>query len=75
MHAATLVTAGVILLIRCSSILSTSALMVVFIVGAATAILSGISAIMEYDLKQIVALSTASQMGVAFMFIGLCDVY
>lgn len=42
-------------------------------VGVITATISGISALVETDLKQIVALSTASQMGLAFMFVGMCD--
>lgn len=73
MHAATLVTAGVILLIKINQLLSQTALVIVFVVGACTAVCSGIAALVESDLKQIVALSTSSQMGVAFMFIGICD--
>jgi len=73
MHAATLVTAGVVLLIKLNGIFSDWVVVLIFIVGSFTAIFSGIGACTERDLKQIVALSTASQMGVAFIFIGLCD--
>lgn len=73
MHAATLVTAGVILLVRCGPIFSGSALCCIFLLGAVTALLSGISAVVENDLKQTVALSTSSQMGLAFMFVGAGD--
>lgn len=73
MHAATLVTAGVILLVRCGPVFSGWALCGVFVLGAVTALLSGIAATAENDLKQVVALSTSSQMGLAFMFVGAGD--
>lgn len=52
---------------------STQTFVVVFVIGAITAVFSGISALVESDLKQMVALSTASQMGLALMFVGMCD--
>jgi NADH:ubiquinone oxidoreductase subunit 5 (subunit L)/multisubunit Na+/H+ antiporter MnhA subunit len=49
MHAATLVTAGVILLIKLGSSFSGWALVVVFVVGSCTAIFSGLGACFECD--------------------------
>ncbi len=69
-HAATMVTAGVYLVVR-SHILfeqSATALTVVAIVGVVTAIYAGLSAIGQDDIKRMLAYSTISQLG--FMFFG-----
>jgi NADH-quinone oxidoreductase subunit L len=69
-HAATMVTAGVYLVVRTHPIFEASpvALTVVAVVGIATAIYAGLSAIGQDDIKRTLAYSTISQLG--FMFFG-----
>jgi NADH-quinone oxidoreductase subunit L len=69
-HAATMVTAGVYLVVRAHPIFETSgiALTVVAVVGIVTAIYAGLSAIGQDDIKRMLAYSTISQLG--FMFFG-----
>jgi NADH-quinone oxidoreductase subunit L len=69
-HAATMVTAGVYLVVRAHPIFETSgiALTVVAVVGIVTAIYAGLSAIGQDDIKRVLAYSTISQLG--FMFFG-----
>ena len=69
-HAATMVTAGVYLVVRSHQIFEASAvaLTVVAIVGIVTAIYAGFSAIGQDDIKRMLAYSTISQLG--FMFFG-----
>jgi NADH-quinone oxidoreductase subunit L len=69
-HAATMVTAGVYLVVRTHPIFEASgiALTVVAVVGIATAIYAGLSAIGQDDIKRMLAYSTISQLG--FMFFG-----
>jgi NADH-quinone oxidoreductase subunit L len=69
-HAATMVTAGVYLLSRLNLLysLSPAALQVVTVVGAATAVYAATMALVQNDIKRILAYSTISQLG--FMFIG-----
>jgi len=69
-HAATLVTAGVYLLLRCTFLveLSPSTLALVCIIGGLTTILAGTAGLVQHDLKAIIAFSTASQLG--FIFLG-----
>lgn len=61
-HAATLVTAGVFLIIRCSIIFENSpnALIVVTIMGALTAFLASSVGLVQNDLKRVIAYSTCS---------------
>jgi NADH-quinone oxidoreductase subunit L len=70
-HAATMVTAGVYLICRMSFVfvLSPFTMMVVAIVGAATALLAATIAVVQNDIKKILAYSTVSQLG--FMFLGV----
>src|SRR5207253_9375419 len=69
-HAATMVTAGVYLVVRVHPIFEASsvALTVVAVVGIVTAIYAGLSAIGQDDIKRMLAYSTMSQLG--FMFFG-----
>jgi NADH-quinone oxidoreductase subunit L len=69
-HAATMVTAGVYLVVRTHPIFEASpvALTVVAVVGIATAVYAGLSAIGQDDIKRTLAYSTISQLG--FMFFG-----
>src|SRR3990167_1051066 len=64
-HAATMVTAGVFMVARMSPIfeLSSSALSTVMIVGATGALLLGLLAFVEFDIKRVIAYSTMSQLG------------
>jgi NADH:ubiquinone oxidoreductase subunit 2 (subunit N) len=64
-HAATLVTAGIYLLLRSSPILefSPTALLVITLVGATTAFFAATCGLVQNDLKRIIAMSTISQLG------------
>jgi len=68
LHAATMVTAGIFLVIRCSPIFEYSAniLNIVVIFGGLTAFLFSIVAIFQYDIKKIIAYSTCSQLVICF---------
>ena len=72
-HAATMVTAGVFLVARCSPIFEYSevALSMITIVGAITALFSATIAITQNDIKKIIAYSTCSQLGYMFFACGL----
>jgi NADH-ubiquinone oxidoreductase chain 5 len=73
LHAATLVTAGIYLLLRCSPILeySSSALLIITIIGSSTAFFAATCGLLQNDLKRIIAFSTISQLGYMMMAIGL----
>ncbi len=70
-HAATMVTAGVYLVARMHALFSFSgtAMTVVALVGAVTAVLAASLALVQHDIKRVLAYSTISQLGL--MFIGL----
>lgn len=70
-HAATMVTAGVYMVARMSPMyeLSETALSVVLIIGAITALFMGILGLIQNDIKRVVAYSTLSQLG--FMVVAL----
>lgn len=72
-HAATMVTAGVFLLVRCSPLIeyAPSALTIVAIVGGSTAILAASIGGFQYDLKKVIAFSTTSQLGYMIFACGL----
>jgi len=72
-HAATMVTAGVFLVVRCSPIYEFSelALSIVTIVGMATAIFAASVALVQNDIKKIIAYSTCSQLGYMFFATGV----
>jgi len=72
-HAATMVTAGVFLVIRCSPIFEYSqiALNVVTVVGMTTAFFAATVALVQNDIKKIVAYSTCSQLGYMFLAAGI----
>src|SRR5690606_6723692 len=70
-HAATMVTAGIYMVIR-SNVLYTLApftLEVIAIIGVATALLAASVGLLQNDIKKVLAYSTVSQLG--YMFIGL----
>ena len=72
-HAATMVTAGVFLVVRCSPMFEYSqfALNLVAIVGMVTAIFAASVALVQNDIKKIVAYSTCSQLGYMFFAAGI----
>nr|WCB99536.1 NADH dehydrogenase subunit 5 [Meteorus sp. 2 XHS-2023a] len=70
-HSSTLVTAGVYLMIRLNYILSNKLMYMILLVSFWTMLLSSTSALIEYDLKKIIALSTLSQLSLMFMTISL----
>lgn len=72
-HAATMVTAGVFLVARCSPIfsLSETALIVVALTGAITSLFAATIALVQNDIKRIIAYSTISQLGYMFLAAGV----
>ena len=72
-HAATMVTAGVFLIARCSPIFENSqiALNFITIIGATTAIFAATIALTQNDIKKIIAYSTCSQLGYMFFACGV----
>ena len=72
-HAATMVTAGVFLVVRCSPIFEYSqfALNFVTIIGMITAFFAASVAIVQNDIKRIIAYSTCSQLGYMFFAAGV----
>ncbi|MBD1158102.1 NADH-quinone oxidoreductase subunit L [Pelagibacterales bacterium SAG-MED17] len=72
-HAATMVTAGVFLIVRCSPIYEFSplALTVITIIGMTTAFFAATVALVQNDIKKIIAYSTCSQLGYMFFAAGV----
>ncbi|WP_069864279.1 NADH-quinone oxidoreductase subunit L [Pseudomonas citronellolis] len=72
-HAATMVTAGVYLIARCHGIftLAPNVLELVGVVGAVTLVLAGFAALVQTDIKRILAYSTMSQIGYMFLALGV----
>ncbi len=72
-HAATMVTAGVFMVARCSPIFeySPDALMVVTIVGASTCFFAATIGLVQNDIKRVIAYSTCSQLGYMFFALGI----
>ena len=71
-HAATMVTAGIFMVARMSPLfeLSQAALSFVVVIGAITAFFMALVAIVQYDIKRVVAYSTLSQLGYMTMALG-----
>jgi NADH-quinone oxidoreductase subunit L len=72
-HAATMVTAGVYMVARCSALYSLSpvSMTVVAVVGLATAIFAATIGMAQFDIKRVLAYSTVSQLGYMFMACGV----
>ncbi len=68
-HAATMVAAGVYLVGRMAPMMLPDVMTVIAIVGAATALVAGLIALAQNDIKRVLAYSTISQLG--YMFLGL----
>lgn len=74
-HAATMVTAGVFLLIRCSNIIeySSTALILIVIIGALTAFFAATVGVVQNDIKKVIAYSTCSQLGYMVFACGISN--
>jgi NADH-quinone oxidoreductase subunit L len=72
-HAATMVTAGVYMVVRCSAIFTHApfAMFIVAIIGAATALFAATIGLAQNDIKKVLAYSTISQLGYMFMACGV----
>jgi NADH-quinone oxidoreductase subunit L len=72
-HAATMVTAGVYLIARTNVLfsLAPSVMLAVAIIGALTLLLAGFSALVQRDIKRVLAYSTISQIGYMFLALGV----
>ena len=72
-HAATMVTAGVFLVVRCSPIFEYSEVSknLVILIGASTAFFAATIALVQNDIKKIIAYSTCSQLGYMFFAAGV----
>jgi NADH-quinone oxidoreductase subunit L len=72
-HAATMVTAGVYMVVRCSAIYTHApmAMFIVAIIGAATALFAATIGIAQNDIKKVLAYSTISQLGYMFLACGV----
>jgi len=72
-HAATMVTAGVFLIARCSFLFeySSNVLILIAIIGSLTAFIAGSIGLMQNDLKKVIAYSTCSQLGYMIFACGL----
>lgn len=69
-HAATMVAAGVYMMVRLFPIISPDALIIVAYIGGITAFLAAVIAITRTDIKQVLAYSTLSQLGFMILSIG-----
>jgi NADH-quinone oxidoreductase subunit L len=72
-HAATMVTAGIYLLVRVSPVLvmSVEAMEVIAYIGALTALLAALIAVRQDDIKKVLAYSTVSQLGFMVLAVGV----
>ena len=72
-HAATMVTAGVYLIARTHGLflLAPDAMIVVAIIGVVTSLMAAFTALMQTDIKRILAYSTISQIGYMFLALGV----
>lgn len=70
-HAATMVAAGILLMARIFPILSTDARLVMTIIGTTTMLLGALSALVQYDIKKLLAYSTISQLGIMVVGLGV----
>lgn len=71
-HAATMVTSGIYLITRMSSmyVLNPEVMIIIAVIGALTAIVAATIAITQYDIKGVLAYSTVSQLGFMFLALG-----
>jgi len=74
-HAATMVTAGVFLVVRSSFLFENCYNILIFVsfIGGLTCLFSGLIGVFQYDIKKIVAYSTCSQLGYMFFSCGMSN--
>jgi proton-translocating NADH-quinone oxidoreductase chain L len=74
-HAATMVTAGIFLVVRCSFLFeyAPESLLIITLLGALTALLAATSGLVQTDIKKVIAYSTCSQLGYMFYACGLSN--
>jgi len=72
-HAATMVTAGVYMVVRCNAIFQNAptAMFIVAIIGCATALFAATVGLAQNDIKKVLAYSTVSQLGYMFLACGV----
>src|SRR5262249_4261881 len=72
-HAATMVTSGVVMVTRCSWLFvqAPEAMQLVGVIGLATAFMGGTIALVQNDIKKVLAYSTISQLGYMFLACGV----
>ncbi len=72
-HAATMVTAGVYMIVRLNPLfmMAPNTMMVISIIGAATAVLAATIGMTQWDIKKVLAYSTVSQLGYMFLAVGV----
>lgn len=70
LHSATMVAAGALLLIRLQPLFAPGMLLAIALIGGITAVLSGMTAVAQTDLKRMLAASTSSQIGFMLLALG-----
>lgn len=72
-HAATMVTAGIYMVARLNSffLLAPNTMLVIAIIGALTAFFAASMALLQWDIKKVLAYSTVSQLGYMFLALGV----
>jgi NADH-quinone oxidoreductase subunit L len=72
-HAATMVTAGIYMIVRCSAIFvhAPTAMFIVAVIGGATALFAATIGLAQNDIKKVLAYSTISQLGYMFLACGM----
>lgn len=72
-HAATMVTAGVYMVVRCNGIYENAptAMLIVAVIGCATAVFAATIGLAQNDIKKVLAYSTVSQLGYMFLACGI----
>lgn len=72
-HAATMVTAGVYMIVRLNPmfVAAPNTMMVIAIVGAITAVMAATIGLTQFDIKKVLAYSTVSQLGYMFLAVGV----
>jgi NADH-quinone oxidoreductase subunit L len=72
-HAATMVTAGIYMVARCHELFNHTPFVLgtIAVIGAATSLLAALIAIVQHDIKRVLAYSTVSQLGYMFMACGV----
>lgn len=72
-HAATMVTAGVYMIVRLNPLfmMAPNTMMIISVIGAATAVLAATIGMTQWDIKKVLAYSTVSQLGYMFLAVGV----